>query len=118
MTKLTLTPAKFYRTETGNEPVRDWLRELGRIDRKTIGDDLQTVQLGWQTELVGEPLVKSLGAGLFEVRSTLPSRRISRVFFCIHAKEIVLLHAFIKKTQQTPKRELELAGKRQKSLKN
>lgn len=117
MTELTITPIKFYCTKANNEPVRDWLRELDRIDRKVIGDDLQTVQLGWQTGLIGEPLVKSLGAGLFEVRSTLPSHRIARVFFCIHDAEIVLLHAFIKKTQQTQDRERELARKRQKSLK-
>ncbi len=82
-----------------------------------IGNDLQTVQLGWQSGSVGEPLVKSLGAGLFEIRSILPSHHITRVFFCIYAQKIVLLHAFVKKTQQTPAKELELARKRQKLLK-
>ncbi len=110
--------ACFYRTETGNEPVREWLRALPRDDRKTIGDDLQTVQLGWNIGHVGEPLVKSLGEGLFEVRTSLPSRRIARVFFCINEHKIVFLHAFFKKTQRTPESELELAKKRKQSLKN
>ena len=110
-------PARFYCTEGENEPVRDWLRKLDRVDRKVIGDDLQTVQLGWKAGLISEPLVKSFGAGLFEVRSILPSHRIARVFFCVHAQEIVLLHAFIKKTKQTPDKERDLAIKRQKSLK-
>jgi phage-related protein len=109
---------QFYCSEVGNEPVREWLKKLNRIDRKAIGNDLQTIQLGWQLGLIGEPLVKSLGSGLFEIRTILPSNRISRVFFCIYDKKIVLLHAFIKKTQQTPPKELELARKRQKSLKN
>lgn len=113
-----MMPVKFYRTEADNEPVRDWLKKLDQADRKVIGDDLQTVQLGWQLGLVGEPLVKSLGTGLFEVRSNLPSHRIARVFFCMYQQNIVLLHAFIKKTQQTPRKELELASKHQKSLKH
>lgn len=109
--------ARFYCTDAGNEPVREWLIELDRAERKIIGDDIQTVQLGWESGLVGEPLVKSLGAGLFEVRSSLPSHRIARVFFCIFDRKIVLLHGFIKKTKQTPGKELELAKKRKKSLK-
>ncbi len=107
----------FYRTEVGNEPVREWLKTLNRDDRKLIGDDLQTVQLGWNTGVIGEPLVKSFGAGLFEVRSTLPSKRIARIFFCVYQDKIVLLHAFIKKTEKTPDTERELAKKRQKSFK-
>lgn len=110
---------RFYATDVGNEPVRDWLKELERADRKSVGDDFQTVQLGWQHGLIGEPLVKSLGSGLFEVRSTLSSSsRISRVFFCIFESKIILLHAFIKKTQKTPDKEIELARKRQMTFKN
>lgn len=108
---------RFYSTEAGNEPMREWLRNLEHPDRKVVGDDLQTVQLGFHTGLIGEPLVKDFGAGLFETRSALPSHRIARVFFCICEQKIVLLHGFIKKTKQTPDRELELARKRQKSLK-
>lgn len=36
----------FYKTEAGNEPVRDWLRALTREDRKTIGEDIKTAQFG------------------------------------------------------------------------
>ena len=116
---LIITPVSFYRTTAGNEPVREWLKSLSPQDRKTLGNDLQTIQLGWQTGLVCEPLVKSFGAGLFEMRTCLSSsQRIARVFFCIHERKIILLHGFIKKTQKTPNAELELAKKRQKSLKN
>ncbi len=82
-----MTPIYFYETDAGNEPVREWLKDLNRIDRKVIGDDLQTVQMGWSLGVIKEPLVKSFGSGLFELRSSLPSRRISRVFFvCMKMK--------------------------------
>jgi phage-related protein len=111
------TLIKFFRSATGNEPVREWLKSLEKLDCKSLGDDLQTVQLGWKKGLIREPLVKSLGEGLFELRTRLPSHRISRIFFCVHKEWIVLLHGFIKKTQQTPTQGLALAKKRQKLVK-
>ncbi len=85
-------PVVFYRTATGVEPVRDWLRSLPEDDRRTIGIDLATLQVGWP---VGLPLCRSLGGGLWEVRSSLPSRRIARLLFCVHEGRIGLLHGFI-----------------------
>jgi len=115
-TLLFMTPIRFYQTSAGNEPVREWLKALDSEDRKVIGDDLQTIQLGWTTGSIGEPLVKSFGSGLFEARSSLPNHRISRIFFCLHERIIVLLHGFIKKTQQTTDADKELAKKRQKDI--
>lgn len=57
------------------------------------------------------PLVRSLGRGLWEVRSRLPHGRIARVIFCVDKDCMALLHGFIKKTQKTPKQEIELALK-------
>jgi phage-related protein len=57
-----------------------------------------------------------LGGGLWEVRSDLTQNRISRVLFCVHDGRMVLLHAFIKKTQKTPDAELALAFKRKKDI--
>lgn len=62
------------------------------------------------------PLCRKLGNGLWEVRSTLPSHRIARVIFAEHDGELVALHAFIKKTQRTPKDDLDLAAKRKSEL--
>jgi phage-related protein len=59
----------------------------------------------------------ALGKGLWEIRSDLTQGRIARVLFCIHDGQMVLLHAFIKKTQKTPDAELELAIKRKKEIK-
>jgi len=112
-TRLSEIPIVFYRTSLGVEPVRDWLRSLPDADRRKIGLDLATVQVGWP---VGMPLCRSLGGGLWEVRSTLPSRRIARVLFFVHEGRIGVVHGFIKQTQKTPPGELELARKRMKEM--
>jgi len=90
------------------------LKKLDETDRKIIGLDIATAEYGWP---VGMPLSKSLGKGLFEIRSDISSNRISRVLFVVIDREIVLLHGFIKKTQKTPKQDLELALKRAKEIK-
>lgn len=59
------------------------------------------------------PLVRSLGNGLWEVRSRIPNG-IARVIFKMSQGEIVLLHGFIKKSQKMPKEDLELAQVRSK----
>ena len=100
----------FFKTETGNEPVREWLKALSKEDCKVIGSDILTVQYVWP---VGKPLVDNLGDGLWEVRSRL-NNRIARTLFAVVDEEIVLLHGFIKKQQRTPQDELDLAKKRKK----
>lgn len=105
---------RFYRTETGREPVLEWLRGLIREDRRSIGLDLMRVQLGWP---IGMPLVRSLGEGLWELRSQLPSRRTARLILCFHLENIIVLHAFIKKTRTTPADDLALARRRMKEVK-
>lgn len=106
-------PAKFYRTEAGNEPVREWLKQLAPESRKVIGIDIKTVEYGWP---IGMPTCRSMGKGLYEVRSNLPDGTIARVLFCIYQEKMLLLHGFIKKTQKTPKQELDLALTRKKNL--
>jgi phage-related protein len=66
----------FFRTTAGNEPVREWLRDLPEEDRRAIGQDLERVQYRWP---VGMPLARALGQGLWEVRTTLAGNRIARV---------------------------------------
>lgn len=106
-------PVVFYRTKGGSEVVRDWLLALDEADRHAIGLDLMRVQFGWP---VGMPLCRSLGDGLWEVRSSLPSNRIARVLFSLHEGKIVALHGFIKKTQKTPSDDLALAKKRKREF--
>ena len=105
--------AHFYRSETGKESVRDWLLELSKEDRKIVGVDIKTVEFGWP---IGMPTCRPMGDGIFEVRSNLTGRRISRVLFMISEGNMVLLHAFIKKTQKTPSEDLGLARRRRKEV--
>jgi phage-related protein len=82
--------------------------KLSREDRLAIGTDIKTVEFGWP---VGLPVCRSLGDGLWEVRSALRNR-IARVLFCIEGGTMWLLHGFIKKQQKTPAGEINTAHKR------
>ena len=108
-------PARFFESDTGRAPVRDWLLSLSPEDRKSIGDDIRTAEFGWP---IGMPLCRSIKdrKGLWEIRSNLSDGRISRVFFCVHDGSMVLLHGFIKKTQKAPERELDIAKIRMRGL--
>jgi len=103
----------FYALSSGREPVREWLKGLPADDRKIVGEDIKDVEFAWP---IGMPLCRSVGRGLWEVRSTLTQGRIARVLFCEHEGRMILLHAFIKKTQKTPAGDLELAIKRKKEI--
>jgi phage-related protein len=111
--RLTEIPVVFYRTASGAEPVRDWLRSLSAEDRRSIGSDLATVQVGWP---LGMPLCRPLGARLWEVRSKLSNNRIARLVFFVAENRIGVVHGFIKKTQKTPPAEIALAQKRMKEM--
>lgn len=66
---------------------------------------------------LGLPFTRAMGKGLFEIRAK-GQAGIARGFFCtISKKTIVILHIFVKKTEDTPKRELDLAKKRMREVK-
>jgi phage-related protein len=111
--KLKKLPARFYQTPNGSEPVREWLLDLDDEDRKLIGADIATAEYGWP---VGMPLSRPLGKGLFEIRTNLTDGKISRVIFAVVNQHMALLHGFVKKTQKTPKTDLDLALKRLKEI--
>ena len=101
-------PVLFFRLDSGREPVREWLKDLSRDDRKTIGEDLKTLQFGWP---IGMPLTRKMGNDLWELRSTLSSG-IARTFFTIFQGKIILLRGFVKKSQKTPANELATVKRR------
>lgn len=109
------TPLIFFRTDGGVEPVREWLKSLAPGDRREMGKDLMRAQWRWP---VGMPLCRSMGDGLWEIRTNLLSNRIARVLLGVDDGVLVALHAFIKKTQKTPPAELAVARKRLKELKS
>ena len=102
----------FYRSGSGNEPVREWLQGLAKPDKKIIGEDIKTVQYGWP---IGMPVVRKLDNGLWEIRSRL-DRRIARVLFTVYAGSMILLHGFIKKSRRTPAADIKLATARKADL--
>ena len=102
----------FYRTETGNEPVREWLKGLEREDRKAVGQDVKTAQYGWP---LGMPLIRKLEPGLREVRSHI-AQGIARVIFTVDDGVMVLLHGLVKKSQRTPPGDLRTARQRLANL--
>ncbi|NEP00248.1 MAG: type II toxin-antitoxin system RelE/ParE family toxin [Symploca sp. SIO2E9] len=110
-------PGIFFRTASGSEPVREWLKELDKEDRAIIGKDIKTVEFGWP---VGMPICRSITGrkDLWEVRSKLTRGRIARVLFFTHNGKMVLLHGFVKKTQKIPESDLDLAMKRKKEYEN
>lgn len=103
---------RFFRTDSENEPVRDWLADLPRDHRRMVGTDIKTVQLGWP---IGMPVVKKLGAGLWEIRIDLGDT-IARIIFTVVGSDMVLLHGFIKKSQKTPAPDMATAKQRKARL--
>ena len=100
--------AIFFKTESGGEPLRAWLKSLpSDDDRKRIGEDIKSVEFGWP---IGMPVCRPLVDGIYEVRTNLSQNRIARILFYIdRMSRMVLLHGFIKKSQRTPQDDLNLA---------
>lgn len=102
----------FYRDVKGNEPVFQYIQELSsktskdsRINLTKIQDYINTLKMYGTS--AGEPYMKHLEEDIWELR---PIR--NRIFFAAYTDDgFILLHHFLKKTQKTPKREIERAKK-------
>ncbi len=103
----------FYKSSNGGETVLDWIRSFDADDKKAIGEDLRVVQFGFP---LGLPLCRSLGEGLWEIRTKLPSRHTVRLFFFQQGDALVVVHGIVKKTQKTPASELALARRRKREM--
>lgn len=106
-------PARFFLTDSGSAPVREFLLDLSADDRKTVGIAIARVEFGWP---VGMPICRILVDQIWEVRVSLATHKIVRILFTPYEGEAILLHAFVKKTQKTPKSELAIAIRRKKQL--
>lgn len=92
------------------------------VDNMPIGIRASYAKL---TELLSEfgmdlrmPHSKPMGDGVFELRPK-GKEGIGRVFYCmVVGKRIVMLHGFIKKTEATPRKELDIARRRMKEVKH
>lgn len=82
--------AKFFMTEEGTEPVKDWLSGLDKQDRRIIGADIGMVEFGWP---IGMPTCRPVRDGVREVRSTVRNGRVeARTYFGIDGATMLLLH--------------------------
>ena len=77
-------PVVFFRLDSGREPVREWLKGLTRENRKSIGEDIKTLQFGWP---VGMPLARKIGSDIWELEVTCKCRNCSDVFYCVSKKD-------------------------------
>ena len=88
MPSITRLDAVFFRTTSGSEPVRDWLKRLSKDERKIIGEDIAYVQFKWP---IGKPRVDHLRGAIWEVRTAL-GNRIARTLFAVEGTQMILLH--------------------------
>ncbi len=105
-------PAYFFRSESGREPVLEWLRGLPDEERAVIGLDLQRLEYRWP---IGMPHSRPLGGGLHELRSKLPGGRTARLLFFVAEKRLIIVTGFMKKTRTTPHDEIALARVRKRA---
>jgi len=100
--------ARFFRDETGREPVKDWLLSLAAEDRKIVGRDIAIVEFGWP---IGKPACHPIRDGVREVRSTIKRGKVeARTYFAIEGDMMILLQGHEGKSGQD--REIALALKR------
>lgn len=98
----------FFRTASGREPAREFLQSLTRDQKRAVGEDIKEVQFEWP---LGMPRVRKIESDLWEVRSHVEGG-IVRMLFTIAGDQMVLLHAFRKKSGKTPAADLAVARQR------
>ena len=100
----------FYANEQGDEPVREFLNSL---DLKTKARfDWSIEQLQMRNVRAREPLVRQLEGRLWELREESTTNIYRLIYFFFTGRRIIFLHGFQKKTQRTPRREIEVARRR------
>ena len=109
--------ARFYASDSGNEPVKEALLELGRPTKTVVGDDIRFVELNWRLD---RPYVDRLRTGRGPVQETVYEVRHKvvdieyRTLFFVYGSLMILVHFFKKSSRKTPKSDLDLAWERMK----
>lgn len=103
----------YYDTPSGQEVVKDFIDGLQENAQAKLGRQLDLLEE--HGNQLGMPHAKAMGSGLIELR--VRGKQEVRVFYAFAVgKRIYLLHGFIKKTQTTPKKELDIARQRQSEI--
>ncbi len=100
----------FFRTSRGDQPVQDYLNKISEKDSARIFALISDLVEQGNLEMPhGKKMVGY--KHLYEIRY-----RRHRIIYCIYIERVILLHAFFKKSQETPNREIAIAIRRQKAL--
>lgn len=110
---------RFYKNAAGEQPIKEYIKELKKKAKTSKDARIKFEKINEYIEfladygtIVGMPYVKCIDGEIWELRPL--SDRI--LFFCWNGEEYVMLHYFRKKTQKTPKREIDTAKKRMKEI--
>ncbi len=98
---------EFYRKPNGREPAREFLDSLDKRTRSRVSDMIMI--LADNGDSLREPFSKYLGDGLFELRVQTGGVRPRILFFFFVGRKAILTNGFLKKTQRTPRAEIERA---------
>ncbi len=104
----------FYETDGGASPVTDFLEGLTKAEWAQCLKHLDTIQklLTEHQGRLGEPQASHLQGDLWEFRFSIARKKIRILYFVAAPGEVILLHAFMKKTQKTPPKEIDTAFNR------
>lgn len=106
----------YYHSHTHRSPIKEWIDALDNEPKAEVFKVFEMLKK-YGTDL-GLPFVRPLENKIYEVRAKDRSG-IYRVLYFAHTdKTFVMLHGFQKKTQATPRKELDIALKRMKEIHN
>ncbi len=105
---------EFYQFPNGNSPVLEWYRDQEPKVQAKFARIFELLKK--EGTAVGKPYVAPLEDKLYEIRVERDTNIYRTIYFAYTGKQSVLLHSFQKKTQKTPKKELDLAKERMKSF--
>lgn len=101
---------EFYTDEQGRAPVEEFLDTVPRKERAKILRDLNLLEeFGLQ---LGSPHVRHLTGKLWELRIRTRGKAYRIIYFAYTGQRFILLHAFLKKTNKTPRAELHVSETR------
>jgi phage-related protein len=105
---------EFYQSQNGNSPILDWFNEQEAKVQAKLARIFELLEE--HGTAVGKPYVAPLEDKLYEIRAEQDTNIYRAIYFAYTGKRFILLHAFQKKTQKTPKKEIELAKQRMKTF--
>lgn len=95
-----------------HDEIRTFIKTLEKSTQSKVVRGIELIEQYGQN--LGTPHVKKITVSLYELRTR--GQQEVRIFYSIREGKAMLIHGFIKKTQKTPKREIETAEKRLKGL--